>query len=88
MARSLLLSPCFDAGESVIGLPAQELAAAASEIQAGTPYRFDPSEVTRVIAMHRSARSITASRLVIDALRWLLPPAAILIALAWLAWHT
>jgi hypothetical protein len=87
MARSLILSPYFDGGESVIGSSAQELAAAASKIQAGTPYRFDPKELARVAALHESTRSITASRLLVDGLRWLLPPAALLFAFAWVIWH-
>ena len=87
MARSLILSPYFDSGESVIGLSTQELAAAASQIQAGTPYRLDPKELARVAALQESARSITASRLLIDGLRWLLPPAALLLAFAWVIWH-
>ena len=87
VARSLILSSYFDAGESVIGLSAQELAAAASQIQAGTPWRCDPKEVVRVAALHQTAKSITASRLLIDGLRWLLPPAALLLAFAWVIWH-
>jgi len=87
MARSLILSPYFDSGESVIGLSTQELGAAASQIQAGTPYRFDPKELARVAALHESAKSTTASRLLIDGLRWLLPPAALLLAFAWVIWH-
>ena len=87
MARSLILSPAFDAGETVIGSSSHELAAAATQIRAGAPYHFDPIELARVVTMHQSARSITPSRLLVDGLRWLLAPAAILIALAWLVWR-
>ena len=83
MARSLILSPSFDVGEAVIGLPEQELALVAGEIQAGTPYRFDAKEVARVTALHGSARSTTTFQLVMDILRWLLPPALFLIACVW-----
>jgi hypothetical protein len=87
MARSLILSPYFDSGESVIGSSTKELAAAAIQIQAGTPHRFDPKDLARVVALHEGAKSIAPSRLLIDGLRWLLPPAALLLAFAWVIWH-
>jgi hypothetical protein len=87
MAGSLILSPYFDSGESVIGSSAQELVAAANRIQAGTPYCFDPKDLARVVALHQAAKSISLSRLLIDGLRWLLPPAALLLFFAWVIWH-
>jgi hypothetical protein len=86
-SRSLILSSYFDGGESVIGLSAQELADAASQIQAGMPYPFDPAELARVSALHKTARSFTGSHLLLDGLRWLLPPAALLLVFAWILWH-
>ena len=87
MARSLILSQPFNAGEEVVGLAPKELKAAAQDIQAGKSYRFDPSLVAKVVELHLEARSVTPRRLVIDLIRWLLPPAILLAGVYWLIWH-
>ena len=87
LSRSFILSKQFDAGEDVVGLPQEELAIAARQIQAGMPYRFDPELVARVLMLHEEARAITPRRLVVDLVRWLLPPLVLLAALFWLMWH-
>jgi hypothetical protein len=86
-ARSLILSRVFDAGETVVGLSAPELALVADQIQGGKPYAFDPQQVARVSALHVSARRVTPRRLAIDLARWLLPPLVLLAGLSWLVWH-
>ena len=87
MARSLILSRQFDAGEDVVGLPPEELKAAARQIQAGTPYRFDPELLDRVTKLHEGARAVTPRRLIVDLARWLLPPVVLLAGVCWLIWH-
>jgi len=82
-----MLSRAFDAGQVVVGLTPSELAAAAHKIQSGAGYTFDPQQLATVVALHSSAKAITARRLVVDGLRWLLPPLALLAALLWVASH-
>jgi predicted ATP-dependent serine protease len=83
-ARSLMLSPFFDAGENVIGLAPAELKRAAELIQNGNRYTFEPKTLAQVIAHHAAARAITPRQLVIDLVRWLLPPLLVLAAAFWL----
>jgi hypothetical protein len=83
-ARSLMLSPCFDAGELLIGLPATELQHAANLIQSGGHYVFEPNVLSNVLAIHTAARSLTPRRLVTDFVYWLLPPLLLLVALFWI----
>jgi hypothetical protein len=86
-ARSLLLSPAFDAGEEVVGLTHEELSAAAAQIRSGQPYAFDPAIVETVKGLHEAAQAITPRRLAVDLARWLVPPAALLAGAYWLLWH-
>ena len=87
MARSLVLSAQFEAGEEVVGLTGEELNAAAALIRAGQPYPFDPKVVERVKRLHEAGRAITPRRLAVDLARWLLPPAALLAGAYWLLWQ-
>lgn len=86
-ARSLILSPLFDAGEHVVGSTPQQLAAAAAGIQAGQSHEFVATEVARVAELHEQAQSISPSRLVGDLARWLAGPALILAVAYWLIWR-
>jgi len=38
------------------------------------PFKFDHADVMEVIEYAESIRAVPASRLIIDGLRWLLPP--------------
>jgi hypothetical protein len=87
MARSLVLSAQFEAGEEVVGLTREELNAAAALIRAGRPYPFDPKVVERIKGLQEAARAITPRRLAVNLARWLLPPAALLAGAYWLLWH-
>lgn len=40
--------------------------------------------LARVMARHDAAKAITGRRLLVDALRWLGPPLALLVLLLWL----
>ena len=83
-ARSLILSPSFDAGEEVIGNSPEALQVIAGQIQAGVPYEFDKASVERVRRLHVAARATTSRQLLSDLLRWLGPPVLVgLIAAYW-----
>ena len=83
-ARSLVLSRPFDVEAQVIGLTPPELRAAAAQIRSGQGYVFDPDMLARVVAQHERAKAITPRRLIIDGLRWLGPPLAVLATVLWL----
>jgi hypothetical protein len=82
-ARSLILSTAYDIDGEYRGKTSEELEAIADAIAAGEPYRFDPDEVNAVIAYAKQVMAIPARRLIVDGLKWLVPPAAIL-AIAYL----
>jgi hypothetical protein len=86
-ARSLILAPAFDAGEQIVGLGSQQLAAASAAIQAGHPYDFDLAEVARVCRMHTQVKAIGPRRLMGDLTRWLAGPVLILGIVLWLVWR-
>ena len=79
-----MLSLCFDVGEEVVGLTPNELQDAAKTIQGGQPFQFNPVVLSEVVALQQTAKTITPRRLVIDLVRWLLPPLAILGGALWL----
>lgn len=79
-----MLSPCFDAGEDVIGLSRAELQRVAELIQGGHHYTFEPTALAKVVALHAAAQAITPRRLLTDLARWLLPPLLLLAAGFWL----
>jgi hypothetical protein len=79
-----MLSPCFDVGEEVIGLTPSELQDAAKTIQGGQTFQFNPAVLSKVMALHQTAKAITPRRLVTDLVRWLFPPLAILVGALWL----
>lgn len=83
-----MLSRAFDAGQIAVGLPPQELANAAQQIQSGAGYRFDLQKLARMVSLHKSAKSFGARRLILDGLRWLAPPLLLLAGLLWFVWHS
>ncbi len=87
-ARSLMLSPLFDVGESTMGLSDEALADAARTLREGRPWAWDAGEVARVAALHSAAESLTPLHLASDLARWLLPPLALLAGILWLATHS
>ncbi len=77
MVKSLILSTAYDNGEDYRGKTKEELYEIASAIAKGHPYIFDDAEVQSVIEYDRRA-ALPAKQLVIDGLRWLLPPILLL----------
>jgi len=47
-------------------------------IARGQSFKFDDADVMEVIDYAESIRAVPASRLIIDGLRWLLPPILVL----------
>ena len=78
-----MLSQSFDAGEMVIGLAPDELQRAAHAIQKGERYFLKPQDISEVMKLHASARTLTPRRLAIDLVRWLAPPLLLLAAMFW-----
>lgn len=80
-AKSLILSEYFCVGEECYGKPKQELRAIARDIQSGLQPTFDSEEVRKTVAAVRSFEAITAKDLLIDGIKWLLPPLGLMLAL-------
>jgi hypothetical protein len=62
------------------GKTREELIAIAGAIAKGHPYNFDEIEIRSVIAYAERVLAVPTKRLVVDGLRWLLPPALALVA--------
>ncbi len=86
VARALILSRKFAAGETVVGRTSDELRAIAQGIRAGRPYRFDPEEQQRVIEQYRYLAGAASRRPALAFIKWIIPLALVLgllIALLW-----
>jgi len=78
-AKSLILSTAYEIDGEYRGKTLEELNAIARDMQAGKPHEFDAAEVRAVIAYAHQVMAIPARRLIIDGLKWLVPPVAILV---------
>jgi hypothetical protein len=78
-AKSLILSLDYEIDGEYYGKSKEELEAIAADIQSGKPYAFDPLEVQAIVSYAHRVLSITPRELIIDGLRWLLPPIILLI---------
>ena len=56
----------------------RELTAITAAIEAGQPVPFVPAEVRAVIVYADQVMAIPARRLIVDGLKWILPPLVIL----------
>lgn len=79
-AKSLILSLDYEIGDEYLGKSKEELKIISEEIQKGQPYKFDMSEVSRVVDYARQVQAVPVRRLIVDGLRWLVPPIALLVA--------
>jgi predicted ATP-dependent serine protease len=77
-AKSLILSLDYEIDNEYRGKTKEELQQIASEIKAGKPYEFDTQEVQSVVAYAHRVMSVLPIKLIIDGIRWLLPPIALL----------
>lgn len=80
-ARSLILSTAYEIDGDYRGKTKEELQAIAVVIAKGHPYIFDDAEVQLVADYAEKMLALPAKRILIDGLRWLLPP---LLALAFI----
>ncbi len=56
----------------------EELGIIATQIRAGKPYKFDVDEVRDIVEYAHKVLSIPLGKLVIDGLKWLVPPLIVL----------
>lgn len=78
-AKSLMLSTAYEINGEYRGKTMEELKAIADDIQIGGRYEFDTGEVRSVITYAQKVMAIPARRLIIDGLKWIGPPIAILV---------
>ncbi|GHU00398.1 hypothetical protein FACS1894154_09370 [Betaproteobacteria bacterium] len=78
-AKSLILSLDHEIDNEYCGKTKEELKAIATGLRSGNSYEFDPLEIQAVVDHARSVVAIPPRKLIIDGLRWLLPPIALLI---------
>ena len=78
-AKSLILSTAYEIKGEYKGKTVEELKAIAAQISSGRPYEFNSDEVRGVIAYAQEVLAIPARRLIVDGLKWLGVPAAILL---------
>lgn len=77
-ARSLILSTAYEIDGEYRGKTKEELQAIAAAIANGEQYSFDDAEVRSVVEYAERVLAVPTKRLVIDGLRWLLPPILVL----------
>jgi hypothetical protein len=77
-AKSLILSMAYEINGKYKGKSKKELESISSSIRNENCYEFDDSEVQSVIHYSRKILAVPARRLVLDGLRWLLPPIALI----------
>lgn len=78
-AKSLMLSTAYEINGEYRGKTMEELKAIAAEIQEKGQHEFDANEVQALIAYAHQVMAIPAWRLIIDGLKWIVPPVAILV---------
>lgn len=77
-ARAFILSTAYEIDGEYRGMTKEQLTAIAAAIEKGHPYAFDEAEIQSVIGYAKHVLAVPARRLVIDGVRWLLPPFLIL----------
>jgi predicted ATP-dependent serine protease len=83
-AKSLILSIYYEINDEYRGKTMEELEAIAIEIQKGVTYEFVAEEVRSVIAYAHQVMAIPARQLIIDGLKWIVPPVVILLIINFL----
>jgi len=77
-ARSIILSTYYEINGEYRGKTEIELRGIAQMIAREQPFKFDDADVMEVIDYAENIRAVPASRLIIEGLRWLLPPIVVL----------
>ncbi|MDH5642127.1 MAG: hypothetical protein OEY28_12620 [Nitrospira sp.] len=83
-AKALILSTAYEGKGGYKVKAVEELKTIAAQVRSGRPYEFNPDEVQMVIAYAHEVLAIPARRLIVDGLKWLGPPAAILLIMYFL----
>lgn len=73
-AKSLILSTGYEIDGEFRGKTDAELKNIANEIANGQPYAFVDSEIMSVVEHARRVLDVSARRMIVDGIRWLLPP--------------
>ncbi len=79
VARALILSKAFPAGNRIIGRSLDELRAIGEQIRSGRPYYFDPHEQQTVVEAYRDYLDAKSGRHASVFLKWLVPLLLILV---------
>jgi len=77
-AKAFILSTAYEIDGEYRGMTREQLTAIGTAIENGHPYAFDQTEIQSVIAYAKRVLAVPPRRLVIDGVRWLLPPLLIL----------
>ena len=77
----MILSTAFEMNGEYRGRSRAELEGIGASIRAGNPYSFDPEDIRALILYASEIARIPASRLAMDALKWLGPPLLLLAVL-------
>jgi hypothetical protein len=78
-AKALIFSLDYEIDGEYRGKTKEELKAISVELRSGSSYEFDPLEVQAVVDYAHKIVIIPSSKLIVDGLRWLLPPVALLV---------
>lgn len=73
VARALILSKKFPAGNRIIGRPVDELRTIGEQIRRGRPYYFDAQEQQIVAEAYRDYTNAKSGQRVFAFLKWLIP---------------
>lgn len=82
VARALILSKQFPAGNRIIGRSVDELRAIGEQIRGGRPYYFDAQEQQIVVEAYRDHTNAKSGRHASVFLKWLIPLLLLLILAA------
>jgi len=88
VAKSLILSESFDAGDRVFGKSDEELRRISEILKGGGSYAFDEKELELALEEYRSFSTFKPLMLVKDVARWLAGPALLLLLVCYVVWSS
>lgn len=83
-AKSLMLSTAYEMDGEYLGKSANELREIAENIRFNGSHEFDENEVRALITHSEHVSAIPYSTLLVDGLKWIAPPVAVLAFVLWL----
>ena len=84
-AKSLILSTAYEIRGDYKGKTVHQLREISDRYRSGQAYGFDEDEVAAVIAYARQVEEIPAHNLIVDGLKWLVPPILLIAILFYLS---